>query len=105
MREAADGKHAIGYGAANRGITLLNACGASKNELSFIADRAVRKQGRYLPGCRIPVVAPAALEAARPDYILILAWPLAEEIMGQLSYTRRWGTRFVVALPELRVLA
>ena len=103
VRASAEGKRVVGYGAANRGVTLLNLCGATARELSSIVDRAERKQGRFLPGCRIRVEAPAALFALRPEYVLILAWPLAEEIKQQLAQVREWHGRFVVAMPELRV--
>ena len=62
------------------------------------------KQGQFLPGTRIPIHHPEALEQARPDFILILPWNLTDEIVAQLSHVREWGGRFVVPIPEVRVL-
>lgn len=92
-----------GYGAPARGTTLLNAAGISPALLPFTVDRSPAKQWRVLPGCRIPIRPPEAIDAARPDRILILPWPLRLEIEQQLSGARTWGGRFVVALPELAV--
>jgi hypothetical protein len=100
----ADGCSVVGYSAPSRGTTLLNYCGIGAESLPFVVDRAPDKQGRCLPGCRIPIRAPAELVAAKPDYVLILAWPLAPEVMAQLSMVREWGGRFVVAVPEFRIL-
>lgn len=92
-----------GYGAPARGTTLLNAAGITPELLPFTVDRSPRKQGRALPGCRIPIHEPEAIDAGRPARILILPWPLRVEIEHQLSAARAWGARFVVALPELAV--
>jgi hypothetical protein len=72
--------------------------------LPFTVDRSPHKQGRFLPGSRIPVRAPADLLAARPDYVLILPWNLRDEIVGQMRAVADWGGRFVVAVPRLEVL-
>ncbi|MDQ6673490.1 MAG: methyltransferase domain-containing protein, partial [Chloroflexota bacterium] len=93
-----------GYGAPTRGITLLNYCGVTVESLPFTVDRAPDKQGGFLPGCHIPVRPPEAIAAARPKYVLILPWALSDEIMEQMSVVRTWGGRFVVAVPELRML-
>lgn len=106
LRQARDeGMRVVGYGAPSRGITLLNYCGISAQSIQFTVDRSPDKQGRFLPGSRIPVLAPAAIRAARPDFVLILPWALSEEIVQQMSDVRAWGGRFVVAVPELRILA
>ena len=99
----ADGKTVVGYGAAAKGNTLLNYCGASVNDVDFVVDANDWKQGRYLPGSRIPILSPDHLVTAKPDYVLILPWNLREEIEAQLSYVRDWGGQFVVAIPELEV--
>ena len=99
----ADGTTVIGYGAPARGTTLLNLAGITPHLLPFTVDRSPAKQDRLLPGCRIPVRAPEVIEAARPDRILVLPWPLRSEIERQLASARSWGGRFVVALPELAV--
>lgn len=92
------------YGAPTRGTTLLNAAGVTSALLPFTVDRSPAKQSRLLPGCRIPIRPPAAIDVARPDRVVILPWALRAEIASQLSNVRDWGGRFVVALPELRVL-
>jgi hypothetical protein len=98
------GKRVAGYGAPGKGNTLLNYCGIRTDLLEFTVDRNPYKQGQFLPGTHIPIRHPEALEQARPDYILILPWNLKEEIVAQLSYTREWGARCVVPIPEVEVL-
>jgi hypothetical protein len=99
-----DGKRVVGYGAPGKGNTLLNFCGIRTDLIEFTVDRNPYKHGRFLPGTRIPVLAPDALDAARPDYVLILPWNLREEIVRQLRHIRGWGGRFVVPIPEPRIL-
>jgi SAM-dependent methyltransferase len=99
-----EGKRVAGYGAPGKGNTLLNYCGIRTDLLEFTVDRNPYKQGQFLPGTHIPVRDPEALEQARPDFILILPWNLKEEIVSQLSYTREWGARCVVPIPEVEVL-
>jgi hypothetical protein len=98
------GKRVVGYGAPGKGNTLLNYCGIRTDLLEFTVDRNPYKQGQFLPGTHIPIRHPDALEQARPDYILILPWNLKDEIKSQLSYTREWGARCVVPIPEVEVL-
>jgi hypothetical protein len=99
-----EGKRVAGYGAPGKGNTLLNYCGIRSDLLEFTVDRNPYKQGQFLPGTHIPIRHPEALEQARPDFILILPWNLKEEIVAQLSYTREWGARCVVPIPEAEVL-
>jgi SAM-dependent methyltransferase len=99
-----EGKRVSGYGAPGKGNTLLNYCGIRTDLLEFTVDRNPYKQGQFLPGTHIPIRHPEALEHARPDFILILPWNLKEEIVAQLSYTREWGARCVVPIPEVEVL-
>src|SRR5215218_205829 len=99
-----EGKRVVGYGAPGKGNTLLNYCGIRTDFLDFTVDRNPYKQGQFLPGTHIPIRHPEALEPARPDFILILPWNLKEEIVAQLSYTREWGARCVVPIPEVEVL-
>ena len=98
------GKRVAGYGAPGKGNTLLNYCGIRTDLLDFTVDRNPYKQGQFLPGTHIPIRHPEALEQARPDYILILPWNLKDEIASQLEYTREWGARCVVPIPEVEVL-
>jgi SAM-dependent methyltransferase len=99
-----DGKRVAGYGAPGKGNTLLNYCGIRADLLEFTVDRNPYKQGQFLPGTRIPIHHPEALEEARPDFILILPWNLSEEIVAQLSHARDWDAQFVVPIPEVRVI-
>jgi SAM-dependent methyltransferase len=101
---AAVGHRVVGYGAPSRGITLLNYCAITAERIRFTVDRSPAKQGCILPGSRIPVLAPEAIQAARPDFMLILPWALSEEIIKQMPNVRDWGGRFVVAVPKLRIL-
>lgn len=100
-----EGKSIAGYGAPAKGNTLLNYCGVRTDFLDFTVDRSPHKQGRFLPGTRVPIHGPDRLREARPDYVLILPWNLKEEIMEQMADVRSWGGRFVVAIPEVKVLA
>jgi SAM-dependent methyltransferase len=98
-----NGKSVAGYGAAAKGNTLLNFAGVRSDLLRYVVDASPHKQGRFLPGSRIPVLAEAQLRETKPDYIVILPWNLREEIAGQLDYVRDWGARFVTAVPRLAV--
>ncbi len=99
-----DGASVVGYGAPAKGNTLLCWSKVGPDLLPFTVDRSPHKQGRFLPGSRIPVRAPDDLLAARPDYVLILPWNLRDEIVGQMRAVGEWGGRFVVAVPQLEVL-
>ncbi len=99
------GKRVAAYGAPAKGNTLLNYCGVGPELVAFTVDRSPHKQGRLLPGTRIPVKAPDAILAEKPDYLLILPWNLKGEVMQQMAALRDWGGRFVVPIPEVEVLA
>jgi hypothetical protein len=98
------GKRVVGYGAPGKGNTLLNYCGIRTDLIEFTVDRNPYKHGRFTPGTRIPILPPEALDAARPDIVVILPWNLRDEITGQLQHIRGWGGRFVVPIPEPRIL-
>ncbi len=98
------GKRIAGYGAPGKGNTLLNYCGIRTDFLDFTVDRNGYKQGKFLPGTHIPILAPEAIREARPDYVLILPWNFKDEIVKQMAHVREWGGRFVVPIPEPRVL-
>lgn len=105
LEQRADGKKVAGYGAAAKGNTLLNYCGIKGSDLiRFVADLSPHKQGRYLPGSHIPVVAPELIDAEQPDFVVIFPWNIKDEVTEQLAHVREWGGRFVVAIPELRIL-
>ncbi|HEY8507274.1 MAG TPA: class I SAM-dependent methyltransferase, partial [Steroidobacteraceae bacterium] len=99
------GKKIVGYGAPGKGNTLLNYCGIRTDFLDFTVDMSPHKQGRYTPGTHIPILHPDELRRARPDYILILPWNLEREIVEQHAYVAEWGGRFVVPIPEVRVIS
>jgi SAM-dependent methyltransferase len=96
-------KSIAGYGAPGKGNTLLNYCGIRTDFLDYTVDRNPGKQGKFLPGTRIPVFHPDAIKTTRPDYLLILPWNLTNEIMAQMAFIRAWGGRFVVPIPEVAV--
>ena len=99
-----DGKKVAAYGAAAKGNTLLNYAGVRPDMLPYVADRNPAKQGKYLPGSRIPIVAEARIRDNQPDYVIILPWNLRDEVMTQLAYIREWGGRFVTAVPSLEIV-
>jgi SAM-dependent methyltransferase len=98
------GASVVGYGAAAKGNTLLNYCGIRTDLLDYVADRSPHKQGKFLPGTHVPIVAPDRIRETRPAYVLILPWNLRAEIMDQLAYIREWGGRFVVPIPRVEIL-
>ena len=98
------GKTIVGYGAPAKGNTFLNYCGAGTDVLDYTVDRSPAKHGSYLPGVRIPIHTPETIFETKPDYVLILPWNLRQEITEQMAGIREWGGRFVVAIPEPRVL-
>jgi len=98
------GKSVVGYGAPAKGNTLLNYCGVRSDLLEYTVDRSSHKQGRFLPGVHIPVYAPERIMQTRPDYLLILPWNLKDEIVAQMAGIRAWGGRFVVPIPQAKVL-
>jgi SAM-dependent methyltransferase len=97
-------KRVVGFGAAAKGSTLLNACGVDGSQIDYVVDETPAKTGKYLPGSHLPIVGIDAVRRTRPDYVLILAWNHKDEIMRKLAYIREWGGRFVVPLPRTTVL-
>ena len=91
------------YGAAAKGNTLMNFAGTRSDLIPYIVDKAAAKQGRFMPGSRIPIVAPDHLDADRPDIIVILPWNIRDEVIDQLAHARDWGAKFVTAVPELKI--
>lgn len=105
IEAARNGKKVAGYGAPGKGNTLLNYCGIRTDFIDFVVDRNPYKQGKFLPGTRIPVHSPDKIDEMKPDYVLILPWNIKEEIMTQMAHIRQWGGRFVVPIPEVKVLS
>ncbi|MHA6963341.1 class I SAM-dependent methyltransferase [Zobellella denitrificans] len=91
------------YGAAAKGNTLLNFAGVRPDLLPYVVDLNPAKQGKFMPGSRIPIVAEQHLLDDQPDYVLLLPWNLCDELIQQLDAVRQWGGRFVVAIPALTV--
>ncbi|MVW87008.1 class I SAM-dependent methyltransferase [Pseudomonas sp. PB101] len=101
LQARADGKRVVGYGAAAKGNTLLNYAGVKPDLLAWVADANPHKQGKYLPGSRIPIVSPERIDLEKPDYVLVLPWNLLDEITQAFAGIRAWDGRFVIAIPEL----
>jgi SAM-dependent methyltransferase len=99
-----DGRRVVAYGAPAKGNTLLNYCGVGPDMIEYTVDRSPHKQGRYLPGTRIPIHAPERILEDRPDDVVILPWNLRDEIVEQMAAVRGWGGRFVVPIPSVSVL-
>lgn len=104
LQAKADDKRVVAYGAAAKGNTLLNYAGVKPDLLAWVADANPHKQGKFLPGSRIPVVSPERIAIEMPDYVLVLPWNLLQEVSEQQAQVREWGGRFVIAVPELTVL-
>jgi hypothetical protein len=98
------GKKVIAYGAAAKGNTLLNYAGVKPDLISYVCDAAPSKQGKFLPGSHIPVVAPPMLRELTPDFVLILPWNIADEVRVQQAPFMASETKFVTAVPRLEIV-
>ena len=98
------GKSIVGYGAPAKGNTLLNYCGIRTDMINYTVDRSPYKQANLLPGTRIPIYSPEKIVETRPDYVVILPWNLKDEIVKQMSHIREWGGKFVVLIPEVKII-
>ena len=103
IRAKREGKSVVAYGAAAKASTLLNYCGVRCDFVDYLVDRSPYKKGHWLPGVHIPIYDPDHVKETKPDYVLILAWNLKEEIIKQMSYIRSWGGQFIVPIPEVRI--
>jgi hypothetical protein len=99
-----DGRRIAAYGAAAKGNTLLNYCGVGTDFIDYVVDKNPVKQGKLLPGSRIPVRSPEAVSDTRPDYLLILPWNIKDEVIEQMAGIRQWGGQFVVPIPRVAIL-
>ena len=98
------GKSIGAYGAAAKGNTLINYAGIKHDLIDFVCDAAPSKQNKYMPGSHIPILSPAELAERKPDWVIILPWNIAEEVTHQQQQVLAWGGKFVIAVPELKVL-
>jgi len=98
------GKSVAAYGAAAKGNTLLNYAGVKPDLLSFVCDAAPAKQNKFMPGSHIPILTPEMLNHCRPDYLVILPWNIAAEVISLNQHLAMQGTHFVVAVPQLKIL-
>jgi SAM-dependent methyltransferase len=92
------------YGAAAKGSTLLNYFQIGRDQLDFVADRSPYKQGRYMPGVHLPIYPPARLLQEMPSHVLLLTWNFADEVLEQQAEYRKRGGRFIIPIPELKVV-
>ena len=97
------GKTVAAYGAAAKGNTLMNFAELGSDLIQYVVDKNPAKQGKFMPGSRIPIVSPEALHSQRPDYLVILPWNIAEEVMQQNTVLAELGTQFVKAVPKLEI--
>lgn len=104
LEKKREGKKVAAYGAAAKGNTFMNYAGISTDLISFVADAAPSKQGKWMPGNHLPILPPANLVAYRPDYVVIFPWNIATEVVQQQAAIRDNGGRFVIAIPQLSVL-
>lgn len=96
-------KRVVAYGAAAKGNTLLNYAGVRPDLLPVVADAAPSKQGKRLPGSHIPIVSPDELIQWKPDFVVILPWNIAAEVIESQQALRSLGAKFVTAVPQLRI--
>jgi len=99
-----EGKTVVCYGAAAKGVTLVNYCGVREDLVEYVVDKSPYKQNHLMPGVRIPIYGPEKIFETKPDYVLILPWNLQKEISAEMTGIREWGGRFVVPIPEIKVL-
>ncbi|MFT4629236.1 MAG: ubiquinone/menaquinone biosynthesis C-methylase UbiE [Cryomorphaceae bacterium] len=104
LKAKLQGKKVVAYGAAAKGNTMMNFVGVRHDLLSFVVDKNPAKQGKYMPGSRIPIVEEQELKNRKPEYVVILPWNLRSEVMQQLHYLESWNGRFVTAIPSLVIV-
>ena len=98
-------KKIVCYGAAAKGNTLLNFCKINKDSIAYVVDNNPHKQGLYMPGSHIPIKNPEEIMKTKPDFILILPWNIKQEIMKDISFIRDWGGKFVIPIPEVKIIS
>jgi hypothetical protein len=103
-RVKGEGKRVVAYGAAAKGTVLLNYCGVGPETLEFVVDRSPHKQGRYMPGVHVLIQPPEKILETMPDYVLLLVWNIAAEVLEQQAEYRRRGGKFIIPVPEVRIV-
>lgn len=103
-RFKAEGRRIAAYGASAKGSTLLNYFCIGRETLDYVVDRSTEKQGRFTPGTRLPILAPAHLATDKPDYLLLLSWNFLDEVLAQQAAYRAAGGKFIVPVPDVRVV-
>lgn len=98
-----NGKSIVGYGAPAKGNTFLNYCGVRTDFIDYTVDASPYKQKHFLPGVRIPIYEPERIAKTHPDYVLILPWNIKTEVMEQMRAVRKWGGKFVTAIPRVTI--
>lgn len=97
------GKSVAAYGAAAKGNTLMNYAGIKRDLIDFICDAAPSKQNKFMPGSHIPILSTDELSKRKPEWVIILPWNIAAEVMEQEQEVFNWGGKFVIAVPELEI--
>lgn len=98
-----EGKKIAAYGAAAKGNTLLNYCGIKTDFIDYVCDANPNKQNHFLPGTRIPIAAPEKIRETKPDFVLILPWNIADEVIRQNAFIREWNGKFILPIPEVKI--
>jgi len=91
------------YGAAAKGNTLMNFAGVRSDLVAFVVDQNPAKQGKFMPGSRVPIVSEERVKRDRPKFVVLFPWNIRNELAAQLEYIREWGGKFVVAVPRLEI--
>jgi hypothetical protein len=99
-----DGKKIVIYGASAKSTTLLSYYGIGPETIEYVVDRSTVKQGHYTPGTHLPIQAPEKLLETKPDYVLLLTWNFADEILAQQAAYREQGGKFILPLPQVKVV-
>jgi hypothetical protein len=99
-----DNKKLIGYGAPAKANTLLNYCKIKNNLIEYVTDLSPHKQGLYLPGSHLPIKSPEEIKKSKPDFVIIFPWNLQDEIIKQIDFIREWGGKFVIPIPNLKII-